>query len=178
MELNVLKYYPYRKRYYLTHPWKFISQTFDNFRAGWQRIVKGYANRDVWDLDHYWLDILSHELRFLAENGSAYPGTEPFETPEKWHQWLNGIADRLDALQEDWAESRNEYEQQYFKAMEEYRTVSFTDTGAIITTYNDDDIKELHDRWLARMDELNEAQMQETIDVFEELGRHWYLLWD
>ena len=87
------------------------------------------------------------------------------------------MADTLRELQDDWAESRNEYEKTYFKAMNERRAATYNSNGNISVTYNDDDIKELHDKWLARVHELNEQQQELTIKTFTEIGRHLYQLW-
>ena len=177
-ELNVFKDYPYSKRYYLTHPWVWFKHTFDNFRAAWQRATKGYCNGDVWDVDHHWLRIMPAMLNELAEKGIGYPGIEPFDTPEKWKAWLHVIGKRLEALQDDWAETCNEYEKAYFKAIDEYHTWSYPHPNITTTsTYTDEDIKELHDKWLNRVNELNELQREETIAVFTELAEHLYQLW-
>ena len=177
-KLNVFKNYPYTKYYYLTHPWVWFKHTFQNLRDAWQRATKGYACSDIWDLDHHLLRLLSTTLRDLAANGDSYPGNEPFETPEKWETWLTNMATRFEALQTDWAETRNEYEKTYFKAMKDYHTWSYPHPNITTTfTYIDEDIKELHDKWIARVNELNAAQQEETIAVFTELAEHLYRLW-
>lgn len=180
MDLNVFKDYPYSKHYYITHPWKIIIHTWDNLRAAWQRATKGYANRDVWDADHYILSLLPNVLCALkdAEVGS-YPGQEPFETPEKWAAWLQEMAVKFESLQEDWAETRNEYDKPYFHALEEHRRVRRADPSIVrYDTYNDEDLEMLHDKWLARVNELNQEQKDFTIKTFEELGRYLYFLWN
>ncbi len=168
MDLNVFKDYPYSKHYYITHPWKIITHTWDNLRAAWQRATKGYANRDVWDADHYILSLLPSVLRALkdAEFGS-YPGQEPFETPEKWAAWLQEMAAKFESLQEDWAETRNEYDKLYFDALQGQRNSTI-----------DIDITALRKKWLARLEELNQEQSNFTIKTFEELGRYLYYLWN
>lgn len=177
-ELNVLKDYPCRTRYYLLRPWVWIRHTFDNFRAAWQRATRGYSVSDVWDIDHHWLRLMPAMLRELAEKGQSYPGREPFETPEKWESWLNEQADILESLQEDWAETKNEYEEEYFHALESHRRVRRSNPDSVTyDTRNDEDIEALHDKWLARVQELSDQQKETTIKVFSELGRHLYQLW-
>lgn len=178
-DMNVLKEFSYGKRYILLHPWILIRQAWRNLRNAWQRATKGYCAADAYNMDAYLLAIMPQMLEDLRDDPcGGYPGNEDFPTPESWETWLTKMADTLRELQDDWAESRNEYEEQYFKAMEEYRTVSFTDKGAVVTTtYNDDDIKELHDKWLARVHELNEQQQELTIKTFTEIGRNLHQLW-
>lgn len=174
MHINCLTDFPYSIRYYLTHPHKFIRQCWMNIKAAWQRITKGYANYDIWDMDHYILEILSRMLRQLATRANGYPGHEPFTTYEEWIKWLQAMATRLEALQTNWTETQNEYEEEYFNALEARRQI--IDNQIIYA--QDNELKILHDKWLKRAEELNEQQQVETIKVFEELGRYWYLLWD
>ena len=101
------------------------------------------AASDVWDLDHYLLTLLPAMLRRLADEGMSYPGIAPFETPEKWETWLREMADKLESLQEDWAETRNEYDEPYFHALEEHRRVRRADPSIIrYDTYNDKDLED------------------------------------
>lgn len=174
-KLNVLNDYPYSKHYYITHPWKFFAHMWDNWRAAWHRITKGYCASDIWDFDHYLTTLLPAMLRELADNSIGYPGVEPFETPEKWKDWLLGMADKLELLQEDWAETRNEYEELYFHALDLHRKAD--PSTATYDTYNDEDIEKLRKKWLARINELNYEQQAFTIKTFEELGRYLRLLW-
>ena len=177
-DTNVLKEFGYSKRYILTHPWILVRQAWRNLRNAWQRATKGYCKADAYNMDAYLLAIMPQMLEDLRDDPcGAYPGNDEFPTPESWEQWLTKMADTLRELQDDWAESRNEYEKQYFKAMNERRTVAHNNDGNISVTYNDDDIKELHDKWLARVHELNEQQQELTIKTFTEIGRHLYQLW-
>ena len=176
--LNTLKDFPLSRIYYIKHPWKIFSHAWDNCKAAWQRATKGFAASDVWDLDHYLLTLLPAMLRKLADEGMSYPGIAPFETPEKWETWLREMADKLESLQEDWAETRNEYDEPYFHALEEHRRVRRADPSIIrYDTYNDEDLEILHDKWLARVNELNQEQKDFTIKTFEELGRYLGFLW-
>lgn len=180
-DMNVLKEFSYGKRYILTHPWILVRQAWRNLCNAWQRATKGYCKADAYNMDAYLLAIMPQMLEDLRDDPcGAYPGNDEFPTPESWETWLTNMANTLRELQDDWAESRNEYEKTYFKAMHEYHTVSFKNddgTTVVCSTYNDDDIKELHDKWLARIEELNKQQQELTIKTFTEIGRHLYQLW-
>lgn len=67
MNTNCLTFYPYSKRYYLTHPWTFIAATGRNIKAAWQRITRGWSDRDTWSLDTYLLEILPEMVDYLRE---------------------------------------------------------------------------------------------------------------
>lgn len=107
---NVLFNWNYRLSYYLIHPWKWFKELWVNLKNSWMRATKGYCYTDVWNLDSWFCSVLPPMFRHMADYGLAYPGHEPFETPEKWHQWLYEIADNIENLQyDDWLDNQNEY---------------------------------------------------------------------
>ena len=166
MNLNVF-YWSYTKRYYLLRPWKWVKDLFDNIKAAYQRAVRGYAERDLFSWDSWFLTIAPAMLLDIAScKYGGYPDIEPFDTPEKWEKWLQSIAFRLTALQDQWAETSNEYEEQYFDTLEKYRGCE-----------NDTELGELRQKWLNRCKELNEQQDEETKAVFNELAEHLYQIW-
>ena len=175
MNLNIFTW-PYRKRYYLTHPWEWFRTLFRNIRAAFQRIRRGYCSYDVYDLDHWLLDILPPMLRDIANSEiGAYPGVEPFETPEKWKAWLLDLAARFEELQTDWAETRNEYEEEHSKALNGAR-VDLAKVNGCYVHYGEIP-PELHAKWLARIQELNEEQQKATEEAFKIMSEHFYQLW-
>ena len=180
MNLNVF-YWSYSKRYYLTHPWKWIEDLFYNIKAAYQRAVRGYADRDLFSWDSWFLTIAPAMLLDIAAcKYGGYPDIEPFDTPEKWEKWLQSIAFRLTALQDQWAETSNEYDEPYFDMLEKYR-VKTNETGTYIVKYegyeNDTELEALQQKWLNRCKELNEQQNEETKAVFNELAEHLYQIW-
>lgn len=178
MNMNCLTDFPYPARYYLRHPWKFFAHVWSNGKAAWQRATRGVADQDIWNFDYYLLNILSTGLRKIEDSDVSYPGVEPFETSDKWKVWLEIMASQFESFQEDWAEVRNEYDKPYFHALQEHRRVKRSDPSiTYYDTYNDEDIEALRQKWLARIEELNEQQKQETIKAFTELATYFYQLW-
>lgn len=103
--LNVLTNFPYTTRYYLKKPWLFFRDCGHNIRDAVLRMTRGYGKSDVWIMSDWMLAVLPPMLRELKNDPvGSYPGIEPFETPEKWDAWLSKTADRLELLQDDWAE--------------------------------------------------------------------------
>lgn len=88
--------FPYRKSYYLTHPWKWFKDIYWNVRNFWHRGRYGYAYVDVWNWYHWWPKAGAEALRYLAEHNSGYPDYAPWETMEKWKAYLLETADKLD----------------------------------------------------------------------------------
>lgn len=160
MNLNCF-YYSHPMRYYLKHPWKFFRHTWWGFHAMFQRAKRGYADLDVYNFDNFLLGIIPPALRYMAEcEVGAYPGVEPYETFEKWQQWLGELANRFEALQEDWGTTRNEYEKDMMAQI---------DNGTIDPM--------LREKWSTRTQELSAAQQEEIIAVFSKLAHNFYMLW-
>ena len=76
----------YSKRYYLTHPWKFFKDLNRNIKDICMRARYGFTWTDIWNWDHWFLHTTPQMLRHMADNGSAYPGKPPFDTPDEWHK--------------------------------------------------------------------------------------------
>ena len=170
MGLNVLNDFGYSRRYYLRHPLRFLRECGQNLRAAWLRATQGWCGRDVWNMDMWFLEVMPLMLRHLAENSCGYPGTEPFETPEKWSDWLNAMADTFEALQEENWNSRNEYE-------EEYHNMIVRNFGANkgVETKDDEEVRELY---YMRMQELSEENQALLEDTMREFSKYFHFLWD
>lgn len=153
--------YCYSCRYYLTHPWLFIKEFFQNCNHAWRRAIYGWTWEDCWNLDDWLLNILPEMLRHMADHGSGYPGSKPFETPEKWHDWLHSVADVLESLQEDNWYSQNEYKEDFRRKWPAGKDF--------------DTVKELY---FARTKELTEEREKLLIDTGIQIFKNLNLLWD
>ena len=112
---NVLLY-SYTKRYYILHPWNFITETIQNIKAAYHRIVYGWAYRDCWELGYYLLNILPDMFKVLS-TGCGYPGTEEFPTPESWKNHLLSISNLLENARDEVRDKKNEYYPAYEKTI-------------------------------------------------------------
>lgn len=90
-DLNVLKQ--------IYSPWRYPSNWIKNCRLffrrykwAYQRVTKGFADCDVWDLDVYYLHLFYATLNHLADITHGYPGTTEFPTPEVWDKYLRDMA--------------------------------------------------------------------------------------
>ena len=165
MNLNVFRW-AWQPRYYLIKPWKWIKELFSNIRAAWMRAIKGYCYMDVWNWDDWFCSVVPPMLRAMADKGMAYPGSEPFDTPEKWHDWLYEMAHKIERLQYDnWMEDNNEYSQDYEKSFED----SLWDKG---------ELPEIRKLYYKRCEEIHKTRQQ----VLEEFGKNFFkyfdCLWD
>ena len=166
---------PYGKRYYITHPWKLVKNIGQNIRAAYMRARYGWTYGDVWDWDMWFLNVVPPMFRYLAEHGHAYPGYEPFETPEKWREWLNEMADLLDTAKEGWQDEHNEYYKAYIN--ESWKPVRKMDeNGYIHTTIPEP--SELSKKYHTRAKELYEQGEKNLRFVLSQIAEHFYSIWD
>ena len=163
-------YLPYNKRYLITHPWKLVKCIWRCFRDAWRRSGYGWTYGDVWDWDSWFLHTAPDMLRYMADKGSAYPGKEPFTTPEKWHDWLHEMADLLESGREDWQDEHNEYYDAYMNNI-----------GEELKSLKDDKPHQVSKHFTNYMLRANELRKQGDDNVRRALtllGEHFPCLWD
>lgn len=152
-------YMPYNKKYLITHPWQWFRCAWKNIQDAWRRSVYGWTYRDVWDWDTWFTHVVPDMLRHMANKGSAYPGHEPFETPEKWHDWLQHMAFLIETSNEAWQDEHNEFYRDYMDHIWE----------------ND---KERFDKYITRAMELHEQGNKNVAQALKEMGEHFHCIWD
>lgn len=157
--INAWKY-PYRPAYYLTHPWKFIAQTGRNIRSSYMRVRYGWCYSDVWDWDQWFMHTVPDMFRHLAKYGCAYPGHPPFDTPEKWREWLNEMADLIETGREDWQDEHNEYYDEW------------------VSTFGDEKHEEVRLKYIRRVEELSKQGKKNIGFALSQISEHFYNLWD
>ena len=69
-------------KYYITHPWKWIKETYYNFKNAWKRAINGYCYPDWCNFDEWFKEIAPSMLRDIADKGYGYPGVKPFDEPD------------------------------------------------------------------------------------------------
>ena len=152
-------YMPYNKKYLITHPWQWVRCAYRNIRDAWRRSIYGWSYGDVWDWDNWFTHVVPDMLRHMADKGSAYPGREPFDTPEKWHEWLHHIANLIESADKEWQDAHNEFCKDYMDHIWE----------------ND---KERFNKYMTRANELYERGEENIAQAFVEMGQHFHSMWD
>ena len=84
-QLNVFNN-PYYKWYYPQYWHKNIRMFFRSIKYAYQRITKGYADCDTFNLDNYYLNIFTGTLNHLADNHWGYPGNDEFPDDESKYE--------------------------------------------------------------------------------------------
>ena len=152
-------YMPYNKKYLITHPWQWVRCACRNIRDAWRRSVYGWTYGDVWDWDNWFVRVVPDMLRHMANHGSAYPGCEPFDTPEKWHDWLQHMAYLIETADEEWQDEHNEFCKDYMDHIWE----------------ND---KERFNKYMMRATELHEMGEENIKLALENIGKFFHCIWD
>lgn len=174
--MNVFKY-DMPRQYLLRHPLRYLRFLVRACKNARQRIVKGYCDHDVSDIDNWLLTVLPCMFKDLAEK-PAYPGYEPFDTEEKWKAWLNSTAEKLISYQEDWAETRNEYDREYMDRLDKCIDKSRHGPAAWSFDYSKDPgLLALRAKWDARYQELYKEQQKSQAQTFCEIGENLKALW-
>lgn len=171
--LNVLFCFPFSWQYYLRHPWEWLSQLWHNLKNSWCRATKGFAPIDVWNMSDWMLEVLPVMFRYLSK-GNGCPSAGEFDTLEKWHDHLNAMADVLESLQEENWESRNEFNDDFEKAMDRSRDIH----GHTVTWNTDAEADEIIDLWKMRAQELWEERQKLVEDTFSVIAKNFFTYWD
>lgn len=152
---------------YRVTTWRWLQHWFtphyyiDFFKTKWQRMTKGFANADTWDLNDYLAEVIYHALLRFKEVGHGYPGGM---TEEEWNVVLDkmiaGFAAKIQLL-DDFT-----YADHCWVKKETY-----SEEDSPLTRSVGEFNQELYDAWRAPLD----AQWKEGSALFLE---HFDSLWD
>lgn len=171
-------YMPYSKKYLITHPWLWFKCTWRNIRDAWRRSVYGWTYGDVWDWDHWFARVVPDMLRYMADHGSAYPGHPPFETPEKWHDWLHEMAHLIETADEAWQDEHNEYYKEYMEHIMDNWEPIVTDENGVCHHQTTKEPPEIHKQYMKRSQELAKEGEDNVRRALTLIGEHFHNLWD
>lgn len=169
-------------RYYLTHPWEWFKDLGYCLRDAYQRITRGYADTDWFNMDSHLLELLPAMLKELAAHSHSYPGTAPFDTYEKWTAWLNEMADNLINCREEEIEKANEYYEEYMESfdIDWAGTKETEDENGVhtITWAHNPNYDEISKLYFARYKELSDAAYKRLRTTMALLSKYFYQLWN
>ena len=175
---NSVFVWPYRKGYYVTHPWEWFAQLWWNLKCAYERAIKGYSCRDVIEMHSFILNLIPDMLEDMATGDiGAYPGNEEFDKFEKWQDYLMGLAGEFRELREDWSESKNEYAEEFYKKLRQVRRETRNKNFVSVEYEDDEEFKELKELYFSRMKELVQQQDEATRKAFADLASNFYALW-
>lgn len=172
--MNVLKYFPYRWRHYLTHPWEFFEDCWLNIKAAYQRITRGFAYHDLYSIDNWFLDIMPEMLKKFRENLHSYPGDSEFPTFESWTEYLKEMETHFRNANEDQKIQLNEWEEDYLKYPMEWQK----NKGEVFFTMVDNTPRDITEKWLAREKEIDAWREEELQKAWGMFIKVFHALWD
>lgn len=164
--MNVLKHFPCSWQYYITHPWEFFEDCWLNIKAAYQRITRGFAYRDLFSIDNWFLDIFPEMLKEFRKNLHSFPGNSEFPTFESWTAYLEEMETHFRNANENQKVELNEWGEDYLKYL-----------------INKDEVclntpKDITEKWLARETEIEAWREEELKKGFEMLQKNLHHLWD
>lgn len=150
-------------------PYLKIRAFFKGCKMIVERARNGYAQRDLWDFNSYLTVMFSKAFEELALNHYGFPYGM---TDEEWTDILREIASCFRDSNPDTSSYQNEYEEAYFKEIEEYRDVE--ELKAFITGKN----TELTEKFLAREKEINGYRRERLKRGLELFSKYFENFWD
>lgn len=182
-ELNVFKGYSYgwkRLRGFFMN----IKEFFRKVKWGFQRATKGYADIDLWNFDRHLSNLMCAALDELADSSYGYPGFEPFDTPEKWTEYLKEMSNHFYNCQ---TENGSDYEKRENKAYNDMcsyitRTYTVDDFNGLGVLKQDVSDQKKYDaaaeEWKKSMQAHSNFMKNEKDKALDMLKEVYYDLWD
>ncbi len=87
-----------------------------------QRIQRGFADCDVWDLDSYILKVMADSLMVYHDQTNGYPYSG-FETFEDWRKFIKEVSEdlnwvRVDSHENEFSDDQSKIDEWYHKMKE------------------------------------------------------------
>ena len=168
MSLNI---YDEWNEYYKKHPFRWISARIRSRKAAKDRIKKGFCVYDWANFDDWFVTIIPAMFREWAEKGMGYPGTDEYDTYEKWSSWLKSMADKIEDVGK--IDEKNEFDKQLMAIY--YKNLEHSD---ILTGSDDLEHKELIKKSCERELEIRKENKEKLRLAMNELIDNWDYLWD
>lgn len=125
----------------------------------WQRGKRGYSDRDVWNMDNWFLDIIVPMLKKLKTIKHGYPANL---TPEEWDKILDRMIFCFKEANDSTCSMINEYEEKF-----------------ILETFGNPpkDNKELRENYIRRTTEIEKYQLKMEEEGFQLFSKYFHNLW-
>lgn len=172
-----------------------------------QRITRGYADTDVWEMFSFLQSVLPEMLQSLKDTrhgspgylGENYVNEDGILVNDTCHEEWNQILDQMIFLwretNEDTCSQKNQYENEYFKAFDEFCD-KYGVLGCKLQTEKELEenrkrgaskihfmneipmYKEISDNYNEREKELEEYRKECKDEVFDMMKKYFFDLWD
>lgn len=170
-----------RKRYYLLHPLKWLRDIALSFKWAYQRMTRGFADVDWYNLYDWLIDVLAPMFEEYAENHYGHPAIA--FTDEQWTQYLSDIARHLRNASEDQTVELNQFKEEHDAYIEARfgSLYAWTDEhGNVHHSLPEapEFGKEISDKYYAKMREIDEWRLKEAQTALKMIGDFFFDMWD
>ena len=169
-----------------------IKEFPQNIKHIYQRAKKGYSYRDLWSIDHWFMEIMPEMLTEFKKNLHGCPaqfttvdGTQ-YQDVEKGIKDWEDILDRMifcfKEMNDDTCSIKNKYEDEFLK--QRYEGKSFDDwfvkneDGKTYTLIEGNVDPELQENYHMKMLEIQEYRKKMKNEGFELFSKYFWNLWD
>lgn len=179
--------------------YRFPGIIIRNIKYSWQRITKGYCDRDLWSIDGWFMEIMPQMLQQLKETRYGSPGvlgTQYIDESgsyrndtchEEWDKILDEMIFLFQEMDEDTCQKRNPYEQAHEDVYNEFQEKygCFGEklnpknaTRQIYFPYEIAEYSEIEDKYYEAEKELAKYREKCKDKAFNLFAKWFYYLWD
>ena len=156
----------------------FLKQIGRNIKWAYQRITRGWCDKDVWNLDCWFLDVVVPMLKHLKETKHGYPA---YMTEEQWNHILDEMIMHFENCDENNSVNHNDKWDRYYNLMtKDYQNGD--DVENLLTMCNTEPYtvgqQEAKDEWLAKEQEIYDFRLTEREQAFKMFCEYFENLWD
>lgn len=189
-------------QYERKRPWKVPKLIFRNIKYSWQRITKGYCDKDLWNIDNWFMSLMPDMLQQFKDTRNGSPaalGTEYMdengilcndECHAEWDKILDEMIFLFREMNEETCQKKNPYEAEHDRVFREFEE-RFGTLGEKLeetenrkpyrTVHFPDELpeyKDIEDKYFAAWKELGAYREQCKNRAFELFSKWFYSLWD
>ena len=150
-----------------------IKWFFVSLKCAYQRAIRGYCYRDLWNLDHFYTQLFSDSLMDFKENLHGAPA-EFFDSNSdneiiRWENYIEEMATHFYNSIEENEVQKNEFEEEFHRL---HPTIFMKEDEET------EEQKEVYNKWLARQIEINNWRRAELNKGLDMLKENFESLWD
>lgn len=183
-------------------PWKLPKLFLRNIQYSWQRITKGYCDKDLWNIDYWFMSLMPDMLQQFKDTRHGSPatlGTEYMddegilcndECHAEWDKILEQMIFLFREMNVEICQKKNPYEAEHIRVMREFEE-KYGTLGKRIEKTGDDkpyrclhfpdelpEYQEIEEQYYAMEKELREYREQCKDKALELFSEWFYALWD
>ena len=90
---------------------KFIKNIPKKIKWFFQRGFRGYSDKDIWNIDKWFLNTIIPMLKQLKKEKNGYP---IYMTEQQWDIILDNMIDSFKESTDEYCSEKNEYQEEYY----------------------------------------------------------------